>query len=316
MLVEILLDKFGSFMLLEACGESAIKFDFSEAFVSNPGILNIRLTDLNEIFNDTNTIKARPPPKQRCNTSPVGLFAFSLTVALDNLDLLGKLVGGSVDASFLLTFGPYAFFVSGLLQLLVGLNEISRNNVYGATAFMAFGCFWLANGTKLILLTYFPDEISDEQLLGTSEVADFVREFYIFMFACALFKQTLVMNKLTTGLISVLILYLVSASVAGWSEAFSWIKMILGWVLSLYAFFLFFAELTNEVYQREVINLFPWNEDSPGEAFGAAGRANTLQHKAIDLRTAGRSDVLAPNQQRGSTFHVRAVRPMDRNGQQ
>jgi uncharacterized protein len=339
MLVEVFLDKFGSFMLLEVCAANNVSFDFGSAIPENPGILNIRLTDLSELTTQQNattaTAAAAGNHRQHCNTSPVGLFAFSMTVALDSLNLLRKLVEGSVDASFWLTWGPYAFFVSGLLQFVVGLNEITRNNVWGATAFLAFGCFWMANGLKIILLTYFSDGIDVKYLPASGTITNgadtFVREFMIMIFAFVLLKQTFIMNKLTTGMISTLIAYLFAASLGGWYEAAEWIKMILGFVLALYALFLFYAELTNEVYHREVVCLYPWNVNSTIEAFGAAGRTNTLQTKAVDLRTAGLANLLAledtdknsnfptvGNTPAASKFELRAVRPGDAvaNGKQ
>ena len=337
LLVELFLDTYQTFMLLEACNDYNIHFDFSHATSDEPGILNIRLTDLNDASSSpsqnqnmnggSNTINIPP----RCNTSPVGLFAFAMTVGLDALNVLRELTedeSSALNPSFLLIFGPYAFFVSGLIQFMVGLNEISRNNIYGATAFLGFGSFWLANGTTLILTTYFPDQIPVEiQSSPATATANFVRECYIMLFACALFKQTLAMNKLTTGLLGTLIIYLLAASLSGWNDAFLWIKMVLGFVLSVYGLFLFYAELTNEVYHRTVIDLYPWNANSSEEAFGAAGRANGLQSMAIDLRTAGHHDVLLLNsnntinpansitmemptkKSERSAYHLRDVRP-------
>ena len=68
---------------------------------------------------------------------------------------------GYVHEPFYATWSAYAFFIGGLLQLLVGILEVFRNNVYGATAFMAFGSFWLANGIQMLIRTYFPEEIPD-----------------------------------------------------------------------------------------------------------------------------------------------------------
>jgi hypothetical protein len=342
LLVELFLDTYQTFMLLEACHDYNIHFDFSTASATAPGILNIRLTDLNDSPNsqnpsmnnggsNNNGSNTNPP---RCNTSPVGLFAFAMTVGLDALNVLRELTedeSSALNKSFLLIFGPYAFFVSGLVQFVVGLNEISRNNIYGATAFLAFGSFWLANGTSLILNTYFPDEIPVEIAEAPqTAVANFVRELYILLFACALFKQTLAMNKLTTGLLGTLIIYLLAASLTGWHDVFLWMKMVLGFVLSIYGLFLFYAELTNEVYNRTVVDLYPWHANSSEEAFGAAGRANGLQSMAIDLRTAGHHEVLLlgsksikssangvtmempTKKSEGSAYHLRDVRP-DKN---
>jgi uncharacterized membrane protein HdeD (DUF308 family) len=153
-------------------------------------------------------------------------------VALETMDLTGKLCGGRIQPAFALTWGPYAFFVSGLLQFVVGLWEVTRNNIYGATAFLAFGSFWLANGTILILTTYFPTEI-DEALLVADPWGKCIRNLYILAFVCVLFKQTLVMTKLTSTLIGLLSVLMLATSFGGWSEEIEWIQMISGWLVSV-----------------------------------------------------------------------------------
>merc|ERR1711985_155484 len=101
-----------------------------------------------------------------------------------------ELTNGTVVAhSYMLLYGPYAFFVGGVLQLLVGMWEVTRNNIYGATAFSCFGCFWMANGTMLTLKTYFPSQLSDEVLHGgADEWGHFIRELYILFLVLALLK--------------------------------------------------------------------------------------------------------------------------------
>ena len=295
-LVEIHLDRFKTFMLLESCKTSKIVFDFSGTSSVEPGVLNIRLTDL--VSGGEQVNEERSGGFSICNTSPVGLFVFSLTVIMETADLFGKLVPGTVDPSFVLTWGPYAFWSSGLLQLIVGILEVFRNNVYGATAFMAFGSFWLANGTKLILKAYFPEQIPDH-FLGSDAVGGFIRNLYIFGFACVLFKQTLTMNKLSSTLIGLLMILMLSTSIAGWSLAFQWIQLIAGTAVSLWAFFAFTCEFTNEVYHREVFNLYPWTKPSSdkefGQVFAAAGRWNTLYNHAVALRSAGPFQTTTPH---------------------
>jgi succinate-acetate transporter protein len=196
--------------------------------------------------------------------------------------------------------GPYAFFISGLLQLIAGLVECTRNNIYGATAFLAFGSFWLANGTRLILLAYFPEQIPEEYLVA-DPWGNFIRNFYIMAFVGVLFKQTLVGSKLTSVLIALLFGQMFATTMNnGWAEAFAWIQMIVGTIVSVFAFYLFTAEFTNEVYGREVFSLYPWHEESPDQLFAAAGRFNTLQTTAVHLRAAGKS------------FHyLRSVQPVN-----
>jgi len=142
-LIEVFLDKYHSFMLLEACEADAVQLDFSHASVQHPDVLNIRLTDTTSSGFVVDAGTAQQPQRQICSTVPVGLFAFSMTVGLEAAGTLSHLVDGSVDPSFVLTWAPYAFFVSGLLQLIVGLWEVTRNNIYGAYSMIGFelGCF-------------------------------------------------------------------------------------------------------------------------------------------------------------------------------
>lgn len=227
-------------------------------------------------------------------------------VFLDVWDWLDWLVL-TLDPSFASSNrGPYAFFVSGLLQLIAGLIEASRNNIYGATAFSAFGCFWLANGTKTILVAYFPDQIPEELLNGSDPVGNFIRNFYIMAFVCVLFKQTLVGSKLSSVLIGLLVVQMLSTSLNGWNDAFLWIQMIFGTMVSIFAFYVFTAEFTNEVYGREVFSLYPWKGDSPEQLFAAAGRTNKLQAHAAKLRTAHSEDFLS---QRINFHELRSVVP-------
>ena len=79
-----------------------------------------------------------------------------------------------------------------------------------------------------------------------------------------------------------------------------WIQMIMGWIVALFAFYVFAAELTNEVYHSSVFDLYTWSDDSPEEIFGAPGRRNKLNVKAIELRTAHQKGV----------HDVRSVRPL------
>jgi hypothetical protein len=155
----------------------------------------------------------------------------------------------------------------------------------GATAFLAFGSFWLANGLKLILLAYFPEQIPDEYL-GSDPWGNFIRNIYIMAFVCVLFKQTLVGSKLSTILIGLLVIQLFATALLGFHVSFEWIQMIFGTLVSLFAFYVFTAEFTNEVYGKQVFSLFPWKEESPQQVFAAAGRTNMLQSEATKLRAA------------------------------
>ena len=180
----------------------------------------------------------------------------------------------------------------------------------------------MGNGTKLILTTYFPEQISEELLLEPDPWGHFVREIYILFLVVCLLKQTLVMNKTTTSLICVLIVKLILAACEEFGGEGSdtnvnlrWASCVTTYLLSVCAGYVFWVEFTNEVYgpikQGEPYNLFPWNENSAEEAFGAAGRVGGLQSKAVRLRKAG---IGTETQKRNTTTlaSVRSVHPMSK----
>lgn len=122
LIVEVYLDKFQSFMLLEACDAAAIEWDLADTTLADPGIMAIRLTDVGYasrldqgLSKGTAAPAASPtmaPIPQHANTTPVGLFAFSFMVGLETTDVLGKLAPNFVSTQFVVSQGPYMFFVS------------------------------------------------------------------------------------------------------------------------------------------------------------------------------------------------------------
>lgn len=82
------------------------------------------------------------------NPAPLGLFAFGFTTAL--LQIKHTRLGGDesddINGVETMVLG-FAMFFGGLLQIIAGLSEIRRNNVFGYTAFLLFGGLWMSLGT-------------------------------------------------------------------------------------------------------------------------------------------------------------------------
>jgi len=303
LLIEIYIDKFQSYMLLQACIASNVEWNFEDTTNAEPATLNIRLTDLayaqrsEELEKETPATAAKTalPPQQQhphANTTPLGLFSFSMMVGLESASLTGRLLPGSINLSFVLKWGPYMMFVGGLLQVIVGTFQVLRNNIYGATAFLGFGTLWFSFGSAIILETYFSGDVPVELLEEDDPLGSATRSWFILAFTLVLLKQTFVMNKLSTTLIALLCIKILAASLAGWSNAMAWLQMVSGWMTSIFAFFVFTVELTNNVYHRQVFPTFKWDQHhSPEEVFGAAGRHSTLYSRAALLRHAGAPSV-------------------------
>lgn len=180
------------------------------------------------------------------------------------------------------------------MQLLVASFNVLRNNLYGATAFFGFGCFWFANGLTLVLRLHFspPNSEAYDLLDNTDPWGHFFRALFVFGFSMALEKQTFVMSKLSSCLIGLLCLKVGAAAFTGWSVGCEWCQLFLGAITSVFAFYVFLTELTNGMYHRDVFPSFKWStEHSPEEVFGAAGRSGTLFSHATRLRQARYPDV-------------------------
>lgn len=70
---------------------------------------------------------------------PLGLAAFALTTFV-----LSVFNAGLVDASAQPVVLGLALFYGGIVQIVAGVMEFLKNNLFGATAFCSYGGFWMA----------------------------------------------------------------------------------------------------------------------------------------------------------------------------
>jgi succinate-acetate transporter protein len=95
------------------------------------------MTD-SEVRSTTSELAAADP-------APLGLAAFALTTFL----LSAKNAGWTHGTDAWL---GYAFAYGGIGQLLAGMWEFRNRNVFGATAFSTYGCFWIGLGLYIKFL--------------------------------------------------------------------------------------------------------------------------------------------------------------------
>ena len=111
--------------------------------------------------------------KEIANPAPLGLIGFGMTTILLNLHNSGIIEGlPTVIIAMGITIG-------GVSQVIAGILEFLKNNLFGATAFTCYGFFWLA----LVLVWTFP----------TSEGVDPTNEFALAWFLLLWGIFTLVM---------------------------------------------------------------------------------------------------------------------------
>ena len=69
------------------------------------------------------------------NPAPLGLLGFGMTTVLLNLHNAGIIPLSAVIVAM-------GFALGGAAQIVAGIMEFKKNNVFGATAFSAYGFFW------------------------------------------------------------------------------------------------------------------------------------------------------------------------------
>eukprot|EP00929_Paragymnodinium_shiwhaense_P015355 TRINITY_DN12343_c0_g1_i1.p1 TRINITY_DN12343_c0_g1~~TRINITY_DN12343_c0_g1_i1.p1 ORF type:complete len:374 (+),score=65.53 TRINITY_DN12343_c0_g1_i1:260-1381(+) len=257
-----------------------------------PKVLSIRLTDLSEDGGTPGGAghhggkhhghhhHSAPAGPRNCSLGPTGLAAFSWLVFFDAIYILGKLIPGFVEDTFVDHWMCLSFF-GGFLELLVGMWEVTRNNIYGCTVFSIFGCTWMAYAMRLMMVR--TGLLADE----ATPHGDCARQLWLCGVCVAFLKQTLVMNHVSMMIMVVLIALKICAAFAGFHKALLWCTAFISLGLSGLAFYGFAAQLTNEIHGRVVFPTCPRPQVTTAGIQEAAGASNVLHGKRVALRAHG-----------------------------
>lgn len=99
--------------------------------------------------NNTQNVKV-----QVADPSALGMFGLAMVTLVASSQKLGITEG----LSFII---PWAFFLGGIAQLFACVQDAKHNNVFGQTAFGAYGLFWIGVGTSwLIQMGVFGKELA------------------------------------------------------------------------------------------------------------------------------------------------------------
>lgn len=177
------------------------------------------------------------------NPAPLGLLGFGMTTILLNIHNAGYYELNSMIMGM-------GIFVGGIAQIFAGLQEWKKNNTFGATAFTAYGSFWLS----LVCIWLLPKTSfgaaykSDETSMG----------FYLLIwgiFTLFMFFGTLKLNRtLQTVFLSLTVLFFMLA-ISDFTGNKS-LRIIAGYegiFCGLSAFYGCVALILNELYGRVVL---------------------------------------------------------------
>lgn len=113
---------------------------------------------------------------QVADPSAIGMFGLAMVTLVASSQKLGFTEG----LSFII---PWAFFLGGIAQLFACVQDAKHNNVFGQTAFGAYGLFWIAVGASwLIQMGAFGEKLAaavDPKQLGVAFVGYLILSLFL-----------------------------------------------------------------------------------------------------------------------------------------
>jgi len=179
------------------------------------------------------------------NPAPLGLLGFGMTTVLLNLHNAGLYELNSMIMGM-------GIFVGGIAQVIAGIQEWKKNNTFGATAFTAYGSFWLA----LVAIWIIPRTAmgaglkTDEASMG----------WFLLMwgvFTAFMFIGTLKLNRALQTVFGSLVILFILLAIGDFTgiKAVKTIAGIEGIFCGLSAIYTCAAQILNEVYGKQILPL-------------------------------------------------------------
>ncbi len=177
------------------------------------------------------------------NPAPLGLFGFGMTTVLLNLHNAGFFEMNSM----ILAMG---FFYGGIAQVIAGIFEYRKNNSFGMTAFISYGCFWLTL-VGLILMGKWG------WISASSEPAMVAYLILWGIFTLLLFFGTLKLNKALRFVFATLtiLFFLLAIGDATKNPSITHFAGYEGIICGCSAIYAAIAGLINEMYGRTVLSV-------------------------------------------------------------
>jgi succinate-acetate transporter protein len=176
---------------------------------------------------------------------PLGLSAFATTTLV-----LSAVNAGMIPLSVKSVVLSLALFYGGTVQLVAGIWEFKKNNIFGATAFCSYGGFWLA---------YWGLSVFFKPAQGTpANDVDIALGFFLLAWTIFTAMMTVAVLRTnwalaTTFIVLVITFVLLAAGHFAHSESLEKLGGWLGLVTALLAFYCAFAGVVNGTWKRQVI---------------------------------------------------------------
>ena len=175
----------------------------------------------------------------------LGLFGLAIVTLVASSQKLGITEG----AGYLV---PWAFFLGGLAQLIAAMFDFKHNNLFGATAFSAYGLFWMGMAWGWM---------TSAGVFGTTLAASTDPRQQGFVFAgyavisLVLTISTVKMSKVMFVLMSLIVLLFVSLAFSSfcgghfWHNAAAYVEL----AISLVTFYALAAKYLSGFFGRDML---------------------------------------------------------------
>ncbi|HEY1775468.1 MAG TPA: acetate uptake transporter [Solirubrobacteraceae bacterium] len=185
---------------------------------------------------------ARPSPL--ADPAPWAVTAFATTSFM-----LGWYNTGEIGHASLPIVFPVAFFFGGLIQILVGILEVGRGNLFGAVVFGTYGPFWVIFGA---IETWFAPQVHP------AAAANQGLALFLAMFAVVSFYFWIASFRTDAVLIVVIGLIWIGLGLLAWGFSGGHTSLIKagGWVTVAFAILAWYhaaADMINFTFKRTLL---------------------------------------------------------------
>jgi succinate-acetate transporter protein len=178
-------------------------------------------------------------PSPTANPGPLGLLGFGLTTFLLNVHNAGGYEMNTMIIGMGLMFGGFA-------QLVAGLLEWKRGNLFPFIAFTSYGCFWIS---FILIFSWPATGKPDTNALGCYTFIWGVFSFGMWIATLKKAPWGLVVLFLTVWVL----FFLLAIHFFSGSKGVLVLAGVEGIFCGLLAIYLAFCELLNEIYGRPVL---------------------------------------------------------------
>lgn len=179
--------------------------------------------------------------------TPLGLFGLAMVTLVASSVKLGFTSGVSLVI-------PWAMLLGGMAQMMAAVYDFKHKNLFGATAFSAYGLFWIAMSMAWMISA----GVFGEKLAATTDTKQLGFAFFGYMvLTLILLVSTLKIHKAMSFLISLIVVLFLSLGLDAMGCGHIWhtIAAYTELAISISTFYILAAQYLNGFFGKMMLPL-------------------------------------------------------------